>query len=85
MLSAHGVRIQVYQVHYLPRFAVDKYAWAGGKEFGVRIGWRKYLYECTPFGYVNLCIILAACGNNSVAEDIYNSNPRTESSVIDLM
>ncbi len=23
--------------------------------FGVRIGWRKYLYECTPFGYVNLC------------------------------
>ncbi len=23
--------------------------------FGVRIGWRKYMYECTPFGYVNLC------------------------------
>ncbi len=23
--------------------------------FGVRIGWRKYLYECTPFEYVNLC------------------------------
>ncbi len=22
--------------------------------FGVCIGWRKYLYECTPFGYVNL-------------------------------
>ncbi len=22
--------------------------------FGVRIGWRKYLYECTPFEYVNL-------------------------------
>ncbi len=27
---------------------------AGGKEFGVHIGWRKYLYECTSFGYVNL-------------------------------
>ncbi len=27
--------------------------------FGVRIGWRKYLYECTPFGYVNLCICYA--------------------------
>ncbi len=27
---------------------------AGGKEFGVHIGWRKYLYECTPFGCVNL-------------------------------
>ncbi len=26
-----------------------EYAWAGGKEVGVRIGWRKYLYECTPF------------------------------------
>ncbi len=29
--------------------------------FGVRIGWRKYLYECTPFGYVNLwneCILV---------------------------
>ncbi len=25
--------------------------------FGVRIGWRKYLYECTPFGYVNLWAI----------------------------
>ncbi len=25
--------------------------------FGVRIGWRKYLNECTPFGYVSLCII----------------------------
>ena len=23
--------------------------------FGVRIGWRKYLNECTPFGYVSLC------------------------------
>ncbi len=28
------------------------YSWVSGKEFGVRIGWRKYLYECTPFGYV---------------------------------
>ncbi len=33
---------------------IREYAWAGGKEFVVRIGWRKYLYECTPFGYVNL-------------------------------
>ncbi len=33
---------------------IGEYAWAVGKEFGVRIGWRKYLYECTPFGYVNL-------------------------------
>ncbi len=24
--------------------------------FGVPIGWRKYLYECMPFGYVNLCL-----------------------------
>ena len=24
--------------------------------FGVRTGWRKYLYECTPFGYVNLWV-----------------------------
>ncbi len=30
--------------------------------FGVRIGWRKYLYECTPFGYVNLCIGRERCG-----------------------
>ncbi len=22
--------------------------------FGVGIGWRKYLNECTPFGYVSL-------------------------------
>ncbi len=22
--------------------------------FGVLIGWRKYVYECTPFEYVNL-------------------------------
>ncbi len=29
---------------------VYKYAWAGGKEFGVRIGWRKYLYECSLLG-----------------------------------
>ena len=34
--------------------AVGVYAWTGGKEFGVHIGLRKYLYECTPFGYVNL-------------------------------
>ncbi len=27
-----------------------EYAWAGGKEFGVRIGWRKYVYECTLSG-----------------------------------
>ncbi len=33
---------------------IGEYAWAGGKEFGVHIGWRKYLYEFTPFGYVNL-------------------------------
>ena len=33
---------------------IGEYAWADGKEFGVRIGWRMYLYECTPFGYVNL-------------------------------
>ncbi len=26
--------------------------------FGVRIGWRKYLYECTPLGYVNLWIAI---------------------------
>ncbi len=25
-----------------------------GPFYGVRIGWRKYLYECTPFAYVNL-------------------------------
>ena len=25
-------------------------------EFGVSIGWRKYLYECTHFAYVNLWI-----------------------------
>ncbi len=24
------------------------------EQIGVRIGWRKYLYECTPFGYANL-------------------------------
>ena len=34
--------------------SIGEYAWAGGKEFCVRIGWRKYLYACTPFGYVNL-------------------------------
>ena len=28
----------------------------------VRIGWRKYLYECTPFGYVNLCFGLGLIG-----------------------
>ncbi len=26
--------------------------------FGVRIEWRKYLYECTPFGYVSLCTVV---------------------------
>ncbi len=31
-----------------------KYILTGCKEFGVYIGWRKYLYECTPIGYVNL-------------------------------
>ena len=29
--------------------------------FGVRIGWGKYLYECTPFGYVNLWNLLYLC------------------------
>ena len=33
---------------------IAEYALAGGKEFGTNIGWRKYLYECPPFGYVNL-------------------------------
>ncbi len=35
---------------------IGEYAWRGGKEFGIRIGWRKYLYECTTFGYVDLWI-----------------------------
>ncbi len=35
-------------------YVLAEYAWAGGKEFGVCIGWRKCLYECKPFGYVNL-------------------------------
>ncbi len=40
---------------FMPKVVMTaEYAWAGGKEFGVHIGWRKYLYECTPFGYVNL-------------------------------
>ena len=33
---------------------IGEYARTGGKEFCVRIGWRKYLNECTPSGCVNL-------------------------------
>ncbi len=48
------------QILMLSAHAYMHFAWEFGKmnicmsRFGVRIGWRKYLYECTPFGYLNL-------------------------------
>ncbi len=33
---------------------LSAHAYTHEKELGVCIGLRKYLYECTPFGYVNL-------------------------------
>ncbi len=33
------------------------------RTFGVNIGWRKYLYECMPFWYVNLWISLVFDGD----------------------
>ncbi len=51
----HGVYIQVKLHVYAceAKKRIGEYVWTGGLEFGVH-GWRKYLYECTPFRYVNL-------------------------------
>ncbi len=48
--------VYAYRSIFIPEAnkRIGEYAWADGKGFGVRIGWRKYMYECTHFGYVNL-------------------------------